>query len=374
MTKNKEESFASLLKKRTGAQREAESFASLLTSKKQEVMESAPPLVSTRPATAPPLELTEPGAPIPELPALPELSVAVFETGPSNQKRAVDVIAKLGYEAHDSRRDSGRLMRLVRGKQPPDVVVVGLPGGEEQIAKLKALDSPPLIIATVPGPAESARERALQTGADLFVVRPHAKDNLSMILAAAAELSRTRAALAAAADNERDLRERLTRFGEPDKTTGFQHFDFFQRMLVMELKRAKRYGYSLAAGLIEIDALDVELSPVDERRLRERVATAITSNIRDIDIPVEHVDGRVLVFLPYTDLDGAKEVGNRVVKAVRKLGRLDTDDGPIRATISVGISAIRPGKPIRFARLMKDANQALRAAALKGGNRVVVRQ
>jgi diguanylate cyclase (GGDEF)-like protein len=142
----------------------------------------------------------------------------------------------------------------------------------------------------------------------------------------------------------------------------------------MELKRAKRYGYSLAAALVQIDPPDVELSPVDTRRLRERVAVAITSNIRDIDYPVEHVDGRVLIFLPYTDLDGATEVGNRVVKAVRKLARLETDEGEVQATISVGISAQREGQPISFARLMRDANQALRAAALKGGNRVVIRQ
>ena len=120
---------------------------------------------------------------------------------------------------------------------------------------------------------------------------------------------------------EGELRERLARFGEPDKTTGFQHFEFFQRLLLMELKRAKRYGYSLAAALIAVDDPDVRAHP--RRQLAACASgspSAITSNIRDIDYPVEHVDGRVLVFLPYTDLEGATEVGNRVVKAVRKLG------------------------------------------------------
>ena len=376
MTKNKEESFASLLKKKSGAQpRDVESFASLVKGRRQP---AAPVAVATpapppEPAPPPP-EPAETAAPTPELPPLPELSVAVFETGPSNQKRAVDVISKLGYTALDTRRDNGKLRRMARAKSPPDVAIIGLPGGEAEIVALRELDSRPLIVATVPGPAESARERALGAGADLFLVRPHAKDNLSMLLAACAELTRTRTALVEASAAERDLRERLSRFGEPDKATGFQHFEFFQRLLVIELKRAKRYGYSLAAALIEIDELDAELGPVDARRLRERVAAAITSNIRDIDIPVEHVDGRVLIFLPYTDLEGATEVGNRVVKAVRKLGRLETEDGVLRATISVGISALRAGQPISFARLMKDANQALRAASLKGGNRVVVRQ
>lgn len=370
-----EESFASLLKKKSGPGRQVETFASLLKGQKERAPISAPaaPPPPPEPA-APEPEAAEPSAPVRELPALPELAVAVFETGPSNQKRAVDVIDKLGYTALDTRRDSGKLRRMLSARKPPDVAIIGLPGGEAEIDRVKEREPRPLIVATVPGPAESARERALAAGADLFLVRPHAKDNLSMVLAACAELARTRTALAEASEAERDLRDRLSRFGEPDKATGFQHFEFFQRLLVMELKRARRYGYSLAAALVEIDALDSELGPVDARRLRERVATAITSNIRDIDIPVEHVDGRVLLFLPYTDLEGATEVGNRIVKAVRKLGRLETGDGELRATISVGISALRSGQPISFARLMKDANQALRAAALKGGNRVVVRQ
>jgi len=39
----------------------------------------------------------------------------------------------------------------------------------------------------------------------------------------------------------------------------------------------------------------------------------------------------------------------------------------------VGIAALKPGKQVSFAKLVRDASMALRAAQLKGGARVVVK-
>jgi PleD family two-component response regulator len=86
--------------------------------------------------------------------------------------------------------------------------------------------------------------------------------------------------------------------------------------------------------------------------------------IRDIDLPVDYADGRFLVFLPYTDLAGAERVGERLEREVRQQG------GP---TVSVGIAALEKGKGVSFAKLVRDAAMALRAAQLKGGAQVVVK-
>ena len=372
-----DDSFASLLRKKApaaGGRSKRPSFAGLIKGEADPEDDRREAAAASGPGEEPTdPEIAGDEAAVPEHPAA---RVAVFENGPSNQARAVDVVAALGYAALDTRRDLGRLRQLLEESDPPEVAVVGLPGGEEAIELVRELRerrdpaAPTLIVATLPGPAESARRRAAEIGSDLFLVRPHARDNLAAVLAAADELGRTRVALAAARGSERELRDRLAHFGQPDDSTGFHQFEFFQRVLVMELKRAKRYGYSLAAALVAFDEPPAGASPAVARGLRERIAMAITSNIRDIDLPVEHSDGRVLIFLPYTDLEGATEVGNRVVATARAHGR---GEGA-RCTVSIGIAAIRPGAPISFARLMKDANQALRAAQLKGGDRVVVRQ
>lgn len=375
--KNKgDETFASLLGKQRKQRQKRESFASLLKGGNA-APEVATEITGDFDDDAPVTDRT-PAQPQPTPLEVAETAryttrVAVFENGPSNQKRAVDVIDALGYTAQDTRRDAGRLRSLFAGSEAPEVVLVGLPGGESQIAALRQVEPPPLIVASLPGPAASARQRATEIGADLFLVRPHARDNLASVLGAAEQLAQARAAVAILTASERDLRDRLSHFGQPDADTGFHQFEFFQRMLVLEIKRAKRYNYPLAAVLVAFDEIEYELTPVAQRKLRQRIASAITANIRDIDLPVEHADGRVLIFLPYTDLEGATEVGNRVVAAVRAFGRIESEGGEVAATASVGISAVQPGTGISFAKLMRDANQALRAAQLKGGDRVVVR-
>ena len=309
-----------------------------------------------------------------------ETSVVVFENGASNQKRAVDVSQALGYSAIDTRRDVGKLRGLISSPTPPELVVIGLPGGESVVRDVRELCGDALIIATLPGPAESARKRALEVGADLFVVRPHTKDSLAVVLLAAEELLRARRALTAASAKEASLRGQLREVGSEPSTSGFHSLEFFQRVLIMEIKRAKRFGYSLASALIGFEGpkLAEQLSEASslriERKLRERVASAVRANIRDIDLPVDYADGRTLLFLPYTDLDGAHEVGRRVAEAVRQFGHAQIDGTDYTCSVSIGISAVRPGNPISFARLMKDAKQALRAAQLKGGGQIVVRR
>ena len=326
-----------------------------------------------------------------------ETTVVVFENGASNQKRVVDVVARLGYAAIDSRRDETTLHHLLDLPTPPDLVIVGLPSGIQVLQDIRKRCGDSLIIATLPGPAESARQRALDVGADLFIVRPHTKDSLAVVLLAAESLLRSRRELNAAlasfsivktTDAQSPWPDRIQR-GERDEPSSTPSLKFFERIVIMEIKRAKRFGYSLASALVGFEGphssefiassslSNGDLKPLREHvvaRLRERVAIAIRANIRDIDLFVDYADGRTLLFLPYADLEGANNVGHRVAEAVRQLGRVEVDGRSYSCSVSVGISAVRPGTPVSFARLMKDAKQALRAAQLKGGGQVVVRR
>ena len=169
-------------------------------------------------------------------------------------------------------------------------------------------------------------------------------------------------------------RARLLRHGEADPTTGFPHFEFFKKLLVIELKRARRYGYTLAACLVSMDAAQLGgISASAQKAIQADIARRLRSVIRDIDLPVDYADGKFLVFLPYTDLAGAQKVGARLEAAVRG-DTVRDGDRTLSVTISVGISALKPGRAVSFARLIRDASLALRAAQLKGGGRVVVKE
>jgi len=311
---------------------------------------------------------------------VPKLSVtvAIYEQAKSHHQRARDVVEALGYQVvQEQSRDE--IVGRIEGERPLDVVIAAAPGGERLLEACRVRDrGRPVAIAALSGPVGTARERAEEVGADLFTLRPHSRESLSAALSAAGSLAAERNKVAVLEARESVLQERLQRYGEADAVTGFQHFDFFKQLLVMELKRAKRYGYSLAACLVALDPWSPDRPEPPEalvRKLRTRVATVVAACIRDIDLPVDYADDRFLAFLPYTDIDGALQVGQRIAKAVKSFGGLRDPDGQaFEMSVSVGIAALRPGKPISFARIMRDATAAVRASQLKGGGRVVVRK
>lgn len=279
--------------------------------------------------------------------------VVLVESGKTNAKRAWELARVLGYRAHivDSVEEAAG---VVARSDPPDIVLAGLPGAEAVVRVAVARgENRPSVIVALSSPGEGS-ERCEELGADGWVVRPYKRDTLAAVLRTATLL---RGARRRAAEAEAALATERARFGEVDPATGFYPFELFKKLLVMEMKRARRYAYPLAACLVAIDG------PAGDEVAAE-VARALRPAIRDIDLPVDYAGGRFLVFLPYTDLAGASRVGRRLESAARRAGHV----------VSVGIAALRQAGPPSFARLIRDASIALRAAQLKGGGQVVVRQ
>src|SRR5262249_28928134 len=139
-----------------------------------------------------------------------------------------------------------RAVAMLESKHPPDVVLVGLPGGEDVARAAAERDDRPAVVLAFSGHTDEALRRVELLGAATFVLRPHRREGLAPVLRMAAllrhERKRTRVLVA---DLETERRKPL-RLGELNPETGFHHFDFFKTLLVLELKRAKRYGYSLA--------------------------------------------------------------------------------------------------------------------------------
>ncbi len=99
-------------------------------------------------------------------------------------------------------------------------------------------------------------------------------------------------------------RARQLRYGDVNPATGFVRFEAFQARLLLELKRARRYRYPLAAGLVAVNPGN--LAPAERAPLHAHVAECVREVVRDVDLPVHYADGRFLVFLPYTDATGGE--------------------------------------------------------------------
>jgi diguanylate cyclase (GGDEF)-like protein len=302
--------------------------------------------------------------------------VVIVEANGASQQRATALCTELGYRiALETEPEA--LRERVR-TAPPQAVLIGLPDHAPLAIELASLTTPdrPVIIASMPGPATMARERALLAGVDLLAIRPHSRDHLAAVLAAAERITLLAERLRTQRASEERLQERLRRVGESDLATGFFHIEFFERVLVMELKRARRYDYPLAACIVGLDPwlADPRPAPLPAHRLRADAAAAIAKIVRDIDLPVDLAEDRMLVFLPYTDVDGASVVGKRIARAVAGCSPVG-DRGRIwQPSVSIGIAALTGGKQMSFAKLVKDAQAALKAAQAKGGGAVVARR
>ncbi len=280
--------------------------------------------------------------------------VLVVEGGKTNAKRALDLATALGYRVHvvDSPEEAAG---VAAREVAPDVIVASIPGAELVVraAVLRGEDRPSVLLSLPADGDGIATCSAL--GADGWISRPYKRDVIAAALRSATLL---RAARRRAAELEERLSSERGRFGEADPTTGFYPFETFRKLLELELKRARRYKYPLAACLVAIDG-------GAGRELHDDVARVLRPAMRDIDLPVDYAGGRFLAFLPHTDLPGADRVGRRLEEAVRS--------SPLGVTVSIGIAAVRKDGPPSFARLIRDATVALRAAQLKGGGQVVVR-
>ena len=301
--------------------------------------------------------------------------VAVYEATDSARSKTRDAAKGLDYRLTEDESPEAIEKRCL-GEEPPEIVVVAMPEGASLAAALRSTPRPPVIVASLAGPHKKARERFAKLDADLYTVRPASPDSLGPVMHAAEMLCQRNHRIQALRSAEDRMRERLQDAGHSGSVPGFQHFEFFRRILVLEIKRAKRYGYGIAVCVVSPDPYG-EPGPSEELRgvLKEKLAAAVAASIRDIDMPVDYAEDRMLLFLPYTDAKGAREVGERVAKTVRKsVHGMDGSDH-IGTTVSVGIAALKQDKEdLSFARVMRDANAALKAAQLKGGDRVVCRE
>nr|MBA2541961.1 diguanylate cyclase [Deltaproteobacteria bacterium] len=204
----------------------------------------------------------------------------------------------------------------------------------------------------------------------LSLARPITVENLAPVLLAATRLAAERHSASAARGNETMLRARLDALVEPEPGA-LQPFELFQRVLELELKRSKRYGYPIAVALFAVDVGPEEPPPGVRGILRARAGNALIHSIRDIDLATEVDQERFLVLLPYTALAGAAEVARRIIHAVTSGTPITAAGKTFPPKIVGAVAGGSPGQPVSFSRLMRDATQALEQARRDGAELAV---
>ncbi|MFP5334102.1 MAG: diguanylate cyclase [Actinomycetes bacterium] len=168
------------------------------------------------------------------------------------------------------------------------------------------------------------------------------------------------------------VHEETARLSMTDALTGLANFRSLSDTLAHEVERAVRFDRPLAVLMLDIDHFkgvnDSWGHAVGDRTLSE-LAARLRSLVREVDTVARYGGEEFVIVLPETSSEGAQEVAQRVVEAVRREPFGSVADGePLRVTVSVGVAAY-PEHAESAAELMRRADQALYAAKAAGRDR-----
>jgi PleD family two-component response regulator len=282
-------------------------------------------------------------------------TILVADRNPKFLEKTQEILSEAGYQVI-SALDGDAAREALRAPLDGVLVHAALPGtsGFTLCRAIKQRDPALPVVLMFSLEDEAGAEEARRAGADNYLVRPLKR---SEVLFVARNLIAQREALTRAIrlTEERDAARRGGE-GTIDGNRLLQ-FELFKRVLSIELKRSRRYGFPLS---LLVTTLDEPAVPAD----RDGLAVAVRGAIRDIDIPVAFGSTDVLVVMPHTDLEGAKLVAERIRKRVRTAGRQPF-------TASVGVVAADGSDRLTFSTLLAQATRARKQAAKEGGDRVV---
>ena len=186
---------------------------------------------------------------------------------------------------------------------------------------------------------------------------------LSMLALQAAEaLVRTR------------LFEQAEKLATTDGLTGLLNRRSLNAQLAARLREAQRYQRPLAFLLLDVDHFkkvnDTHGHPAGDAVLKG-VARVAQKQARETDLVARYGGEEMALVLPETDLRGALAIAERV-RAACAAQPHPTEQGPVKVTLSVGVSVWLPGMPAGLTpeQLLESADRALYRAKQGGRDRV----
>ncbi len=164
----------------------------------------------------------------------------------------------------------------------------------------------------------------------------------------------------------------LERLASIDSLTGTFNRGYFLSAAKNENQRSKRYGHHLSLLMLDIDNFksvnDTYGHDVGDEALKSTVAT-ILQVLRTEDTLGRFGGEEFIVLLPETSAARAEPVAQRIRQMVAEIV-METEQGPLSFTISIGIAEVRDNEEIEA--ILKRADSALYEAKKNGRNCVVM--
>jgi len=247
-----------------------------------------------------------------------------------------------------------------------DWVMPGMDGAE-LCAKLRQEGGEPyvyVILLTAKGKHEDV-VRGLGAGADDYMTKPFDPSELKVRLRAARRIIDLQRQLMAARDA---LKERVAR----DPLTGLLNRSEFSDILQQEVARSEREGTSLAVVMADLDhfkKVNDTYGHLAGDAVLQETALRFTSTVRPYDRIVRYGGEELLFVLPNCARDAAAKVAERL-RVIMEREPVDTSEGPIPVTVSLGVAVSSPAAVVPPHQLVKAADAALYRAKDAGRNRI----
>jgi diguanylate cyclase (GGDEF)-like protein len=179
------------------------------------------------------------------------------------------------------------------------------------------------------------------------------------------EIQRRTQELEAALAEAEDLKRRYQHLSIVDELTGIHNRRFFFPEAHAALASAVRYRQAFSIMMVDLDHFK-QINDVYGHGMGDKVlqvtAALLKGQTREGDIIARFGGEEFILALPNTDLDGARQLADRVLDSLRSLA-FNAAGKTVRVTTSIGISALTgsesPDRPDLLETLLRQADQAL---------------
>ena len=172
--------------------------------------------------------------------------------------------------------------------------------------------------------------------------------------------------------NRANTYSKVLQYATLDALTNLNNRRQFEVRLKQEIATTKRQKNPLCAMMVDIDffkKVNDTYGHASGDAVLRTVASIIKEHLRESDIPSRYGGEEFAVLLPYTHIEEAKIVGERLRKAVETTP-IPIDKKNINVTISMGLAEFNPEETGE--ELFKRADRALYEAKESGRNKVCV--